>query len=80
MSAAYATVLEKPLSPAQEKTRPRVFPESTELISAAFDVVIASSATEARRAASEYRYLCWALAKRGIQENSNSPLQFVNSG
>ena len=43
-AAAYAAVREKPLSPAHEKkhTPAWVSPETAELLSAAFDVVIAS--------------------------------------
>jgi hypothetical protein len=66
MSAAvYAAVREKPPSPAEEKhTPPWVSPETAELISAAFDAVIASSATEARRATNEYQHLRRQLGKR----------------
>jgi hypothetical protein len=81
MSAAvYAAVREKPPSPAEEKHTPLwVSPETAELTSAAFDVVIASSATEARRAANEYQYLRRQFGRRNIRE-FKSPFQFGNSG
>jgi molybdopterin/thiamine biosynthesis adenylyltransferase len=76
-AAAYAAVREKPLSPAHEKkhTPAWVSPETVERLSAAFDVVIASSATEARRAANEYQRLCWQSGKRRNIREFKSPFQ-----
>jgi hypothetical protein len=75
-AAAYAAVREKPPSPAQEKHTPLwVSPETAELISAAFDVLIASSATEARRATNEYQRLCRQLGERRNIRAFKSPFQ-----
>jgi hypothetical protein len=74
MSAQHTAVLEGTLAPADERHRVSTsdrsewsYSESAQLTSTAFDVVIASSETEARRAANEYRRLCLRSRESSFQ-------------
>ena len=65
LSEPNAAVLDEILAPAEEKhpvsryvSSERASHESIDLTTAAFDVIVASSETDARRAENAYRHLC----------------------